>query len=422
MEMKPGYKMTEVGVIPEDWNAPRLEEITSTSSPICYGIVQVGASVSGGIPVVAIKNLGSSYEDDIHFASQKIEKMYSRSRIQGGDILISVKGTVGRIGIVPIPFLGNISRDVARLRTVNIVSNFFCFQMLRSNRVQQIISVATVGTTRLELSIATLKNIRMPLPPTKSEQEAIAAALSDADALIESLEQLIAKKRNIKQGAMQELLTGKRRLPGFSGEWNTVVVEDVIFKHFCGPSPTCEERNISTDYEWGVLKTTAITWENGWDWERHKVLPRRFWNQPDIEVLPGDVIVTKAGPRHRVGVTAWVDHVPRRILVSGKMILLRPNPKRAHPLMLAAAISTKEAQAFLDQRTTGMAESQVNFENVVILKTPIRLPEIDEQNAIASLFSDISTEIGLLQAKLSKARQIKQGMMQELLAGRIRLV
>lgn len=134
----------------------------------------------------------------------------------------------------------------------------------------------------------------------------------------------------------------------------------------------------------GVLGTTAATKENGWDWTKHKTLPRAFWNKPQIELKKGDVIVTKAGPRNRVGVTAWVHYVPPRIIPSGKMIALRPRSDKVVPLMLAAAIAARDAQTYLDQRTTGMAESQVNFENIALLEAPIRIPPIEEQNAIAA--------------------------------------
>jgi type I restriction enzyme S subunit len=212
----PGYKQTEVGVIPEDWDDIPLEEIAKEDSPICYGIVQVGPYTPNGVPVLAIKNLNSDYTANIHRASVEVERSYARSRIQPEDVLVSVKGTTGRIGIVPFGFHGNISRDLARLRLREGIVPRFVLQMLRSDLAQRRLATAVVGTTRMELSITILKKVRIALPPTKAEQEAIAEALSDADALVESLEQLITKKRQIKQGAMQELLTGKKRLSGFA--------------------------------------------------------------------------------------------------------------------------------------------------------------------------------------------------------------
>jgi type I restriction enzyme S subunit len=204
-------------------------------------------------------------------------------------------------------------------------------------------------------------------------------------------------------------------------DWNTVQVKDVITAFFCGPSPTCEERNIQDGKEWGVLKTTAATKENGWDWTKHKTLPRAFWNRAHLELRKGDVIVTKAGPRHRVGVASWVDFVPPRIIVSGKMIGLRPDPDKVVSLVLAAAISARDAQVYLDQRTTGMAESQVNFENTVLLDALIRIPRIEEQRAIAAVLRDLDALLDGLDRLIAKKRDLKQAAMQQLLTGQARL-
>ncbi|OGA49309.1 MAG: hypothetical protein A3F74_00515 [Betaproteobacteria bacterium RIFCSPLOWO2_12_FULL_62_58] len=256
-----GYKQTEVGVIPEDWSDPQLTEIARGDSPICYGIVQVGSNTRNGIPVLAIKNLNSDYATNIHRASADVERPYTRSRIGPGDVLISVKGTTGRIGIVPDGFHGNISRDLARLRLGEGAVPRFCFQMLQSDIAQRRMATAVVGTTRMELSIAILKRVRIPLPPTKAEQEAIAEALSDTDALMESLKQLIAKKRDIKQGAMQELLTGKKRLPGFSGEWEVKRL-DVVAEIRSGGTPSTNQPEFwNGDVLW--CTPTDITALNG---------------------------------------------------------------------------------------------------------------------------------------------------------------
>jgi hypothetical protein len=155
--------------------------------------------------------------------------------------------------------------------------------------------------------------------------------LSDVDALLGGLDRLIGKKRDLKQAAMQQLLTGQSRLPGFPGEWEEGFVQDVILGYFCGPSPTCEERNIDDDIEWGVLKTTAVTKENGWNWKAHKVLPKAFWNKPNLELKKGTVVVTKAGPRHRVDVPELHGHA-----VSSRYGLARGAPRRRLPPQLGS--------------------------------------------------------------------------------------
>ncbi|MBT6176842.1 MAG: hypothetical protein HOI23_06305 [Deltaproteobacteria bacterium] len=398
MEVKSGYKQTEVGVIPEDWEMKAIGQI----APLQRGIDLPTSQVKEGpYPVVY---------------SNGVMNFHNTAIARGPGVVTGRSGTLGKVHYVETDFWPhNTSLWVTRFNDNHPRFIFYLYSSIGFIRFASGSGVPTLNRNDAHA-------FRTALPPTKAEQEAIAEALSDADAFIESLEQLINKKRQVKQGAMQELLAGKKRLPGFSGEWQDLFVEDVVDRFFCGPSPTCEERNIIGDSEWAVLKTTAITWDNGWDWTKHKILPKVFWNQPHLEVKAGDVIVTKAGPRHRVGVAVWVNYALKRIIVSGKMIGLRPYLESIVPLMLAAAIASKEAQTFLDQRTTGMAESQVNFENTVLLRTPIRIPHIDEQNAIADILFDMDAEIATLEAKLTKIRQIKQGMMQELITGRIRLI
>jgi restriction endonuclease S subunit len=307
------------------------------------------------------------------------------------------------------------------IRTNSLASADFLQLVLSSPPIVAAIENASVGSTMVNLNQSVLAGLKVALPGSKEEQETISSSIKAAGAQVEALQALITKKQQIKQANMQALLTGKRRLPGFEGEWEVTTVRDVVSRHFCGPSPTCEERNIEGDHEWGVLKTTAITWENGWSWKAHKLLPPSYWGKTDIELKKGDVLVTKAGPRHRVGVSAWVDHVPSRIIPSGKMIALRPIPKKAEPLMLAAAIASRETQIFLDQRTTGMAESQVNFENSVLLAAPISLPSVAEQTAISEICRDFDEELQDLEKKAATLLRLKEGMMQQLLTGKIRL-
>ena len=249
--------------------------------------------------------------------------------------------------------------------------------------------------------------------PNLDEQIAIANVLSDVDLLLESLDKLITKKRAIKRGAIQQLWSKSR-------SWAEVEVKQVLIDHFCGPSPTCEERNIKGD-EWGVLRTTCTTWESGWNWRSHKLLPRSYWGQDSRMVRIGDTIITKAGPRHRVGVPSFVDFIPNNIVPSGKMIALRPNPAVIEPYFLALALREKSSQHFLNERTTGMAESQVNFENQTLLNTLIKVPSPTEQKEITSVILDLDAEIDALVALREKTALIKIGMMQNLLTGEVRL-
>jgi type I restriction enzyme S subunit len=196
--------------------------------------------------------------------------------------------------------------------------------------------------------------------------------------------------------------------------WVRVAVSRLIEKHFCGPSPDCEERQIASDEEWGVLKTTAITWD-GWNETAHKVLPRAYWGRHEIEVKTGDVLVTKAGPRDRVGVVVYVKSAPRRLIVSGKMIGLRLRHAEVLPQVLAGVLSLRGPQEYIHARTTGMAESQVNFANEVLLNTEVCIPSLTEQFRIAAVLDTVDEAIAQTEAVIAKLKQIRMGLLHDLL-------
>ncbi|MCB9169983.1 MAG: restriction endonuclease subunit S [Flavobacteriales bacterium] len=431
-EVQPGFRRTEVGVFPVDWKIRTLgdecQTITKGTTPTSIGkhFQQYGIRF---IKAESLTDDGAVRPEFIAYINEETHRLLRRSQLQSNDVLFSIAGVLGRVAVVPNsipPANTNQALAIIRLSGDSKLDVGYLTRVLRSAAISTHIFGINVQAAQANLSLKNVSEFPIPTPPSKDEQRAIATALSDADSLLSSLEQLIAKKKAIKQGAMQALLTppgqpGHKRLPGFKGAWEPQKVEEVIGDYFSGPSPTCEERNVRGD-EWGVLKTTATTWEYGWDWRAHKTLPRSFWGRSHIELRAGDVIVTKAGPRSRVGVSSWIDFVPPRIIPSGKMIALRPNQDKVMPFMLSSAIAARPAQVFLDQRTTGMAESQMNYENAALLQCPLLLPPVKEQVAIGEVITDMANEVRALEEKLEKLRNVKQGMMQELLTGRKRLV
>lgn len=425
--MKPGFRDTDLGRLPTDWRVDTLGSLNPYVTSGSRGWARYYAD--RGSAFVRITNLsrGSIHLDlsDLKLVDLPPQDREGlRTQLRSGDLLVSITADIGIIGYVDehVPQPAYINQHIALVRcNPSTADTKYLAYYLASGQPQRAFRARTDQGAKAGMNLAGVLGIRAALPDVP-EQRAIATALSDVDALLDSQDRLIAKKRDLMHATLQPLLAGVTRLPGFSGDWECMRVQDVITDYFCGPSPTCEERNVQDEVEWGVLKTTAITKENGWDWKMHKTLPHIFWNRPHLELRVGDVVVTKAGPRHRVGVAAWVDHIPPQIIVSGKMIGLRPRPDKVVPLMLAAAISAREAQVFLDQRTTGMAESQVNFENSALLETPIRLPPTDEQRSIAAVAVDMEAELSALERERAKSRDLKQAMMQELLTGRTRLV
>jgi len=408
MELKPGYKQTEVGVIPEDWTKISLGDLVDAASPICYGVVQVGPHTEGGVPIVAIKYVNEIASAPLHRAANKIERPYSRSRIKPGDVLISIKGTIGRVGVVPAGFEGNISRELARLRLSRETIPEYVAHQLESSVTQNRISSAVVGTTRLEFSIATVRRFEIPIPPTIAEQEAIAGVLSDADALIESLEHLVAKKRQIKHGAMQELLTGQKRLPGFTGQWETMRIADIAIprsdrnsRSESLPVLTCSKHLGFVD-SLGYFKNQVFSRDTA----GYRIIRRGEIGYPANHIEEGSI-----------GLQVLYD-----VAIVSPIYVIFAVSENVSSYFLHRLLKLDTYRQQFQTATSASVDRRGSLRWPVFSQITITLPLLPEQQAIAAILSDMDAEIAALEAKLAKAREVKQGMMQELLTGRIRLV
>ena len=315
---------------------------------------------------------------------------------------------VGELGIVALAGCDVvINQQLHAFLPSAAVSGIFLAQIIKT-RVGYINSVAT-KTALPYLNKDNCNSIPIPIPPI-AEQEAIAQILSDEDALIESLEQLIAKKRNLKQGAMQELLTGKRRLPGFTQEWISralrAFVRDFMVpmrdkpKRLTGPIPWCRIEDFEGKYLTGSKSGQHVD----------EPTVRKM----NLKVYPsGTLLVSCSADLGRCAIVA-------RPLVSNQTFIGLVMDEECSSNEFFYYYMTSKAKELnnLSSGTTISYLSREQFEGF-----PVRVPsDILEQTAIAAILSDMDAEIAALEAKIAKARQIKQGMMHNLLTGRIRFV
>jgi type I restriction enzyme S subunit len=277
------------------------------------------------------------------------------------------------------------------------------------------------GGTRSYLGIVGQHELPVSFPPTLAEQEAIAGALSDADAWIESLEQLIAKKRQIKQGAMQELLTGKRRLPGFSGEWEEAKLIDIAEgrKELFDDGDWIESEHI-TNQGIRLVQTGNIGIGRFIEKDNKKYINESsFMSLRCKEINAGDLLVCRlAEPAGRACVLP--DLGEAKVVTSVDVTIFRPPPHKANRFFLANIFSTTKWFREVSERSGGTTHKRIA--RGALGRITIRLPKVEEQLSIANCLADIDAEIESLELKLAKAREVKQGMMQELLTGRIRLI
>lgn len=216
------FKDSPLGRIPIEWEFETFENITPVDAPICYGIVQPGIYDYAGVKVAGIYTINSDFHQ-WHMSSKKVEQAYVRSRIITGDVLLSIKGTTGKVGVVPDGINGNISREIARIRPIEYINPYYLRFFMLSDFFQKYLNNAEVGTTRAEISIKILRGLYILIPPY-TEQNLIVSRIMSIEQVIESSLKEFNKLRSLKTGLMQDLLTGKKRVTVLLNEKEVVGV------------------------------------------------------------------------------------------------------------------------------------------------------------------------------------------------------
>lgn len=391
MELKPGYKHSEVGMIPEDWSTPCLGQLIHS--------VEYGSSVksqpSGRIPVLRMGNLQNGGVDwrDLVFTNNDAE--IRRYLLSPGDVLFNRTNTIDLVGKTAIYkgeqlaiFAGYLIRIIEDKSLLD--SRFLNYVLNAEFSKRYSLKILSVAVGQANINGKKLKTYPVPVPPTLTEQQAIANTLSDMDDLIESLEQLLNKKSQIKQGAMEELLTGQRRLPGFSEEWEVKRLGAIChMKSGVGITrANINDYSLFPCFGGNGLRgfTSSFTHEG-----TYALIGRQGALCGNVQIAEGRFFASE----HAVVVSAekevdinWMSRV-----------LIRMN---------------------LNQYAESSAQPGLSVSK--ILKLECEVPPHAEQIAIACALSAMNDELTVLENKLQKARNLKQSMMQELLTGRIRLV
>lgn len=218
---RPGYKETRVGWIPEEWDAKPLGELTKPGKPIVYGIVQAGPDTPGGVPYIRSTDVGPRLVQPTQLlrTSPEIATRHRRSVVAEGDLVFSLRGEIGAISEVGEELSGaNLTQGTARIAVDRSVSPAYVRYALSGYRVRRLVDAWAKGSTFREITIEDLRRVPVPVPGTQ-ESGKIAEILCTWDAAIEGSTDLLEAKKRQKRALMQQLLTGRRRLPGCSGDW-----------------------------------------------------------------------------------------------------------------------------------------------------------------------------------------------------------
>ena len=392
MEMKPGYKHTVVGVIPEDWS---LKQITDFATTVASGKSHV-ISEFGDYPV---------------FGSTGIIGSCFKSDHSGTAVLIArVGANAGKLTVVSGEY--GVTDNTIIVRIDESLDHGFFWRQLESRRLNSMV----FGSGQPLITGTQIKSIRLPIPPTKAEQEAIAGALSDADALIESLEQLLAKKRQIKQGTMQELFTGKKRLPGFIGRWTVKPLGNVVAHCSSGATPY---RGRPEYYKGNVkwISSGELNYNVIEDTIEH--ISQEAVKQTNLKIHPAGTFLMAITGLEAEGTRGACGIVGSPAATNQSCMAIYPSEDLSTAFLYHYYVLRGKALALEYCQGT----KQQSYTAKLVRLLPITIPPtVEEQIAIATVLSDMDCEIQSVETRLAKARQLKQGMMQELLTGRIRLV
>lgn len=416
--VKPGYKQTEIGVIPEDWECVRLLDKAKLLNGLTYTPDNVKEN---GLLVLRSSNIQNnqlSLEDTL-YVDCIVE---DEKKIKDGDILICVRNgsaaLIGKCAQAHRDYEATFGAFMAVLRGNH---NDYIHQILQQGTVQKEI-IKNSGATINQITNSDFKLIRIALPTSSDEEVAVARSLFHVDRLIFSLEKLIVKKKAIKQGAMQELLTGERRLPEFSGGRKSFLFDDLFDfipnNAFTRAQMTDNGRVKNIHY--GDILTKYGAYVNAGSKEipyiAKEVDLNRFAERCYLQ--SGDVVIADTAEDETVGKALEVINVDCPVLAGQHTLLCRPKIKFA-PKFLGYYLNSECYHAQLLPYIVGTKVSSVSKASVA--QTKLVIPEYEEQQAIAEILSNMDAEIEALEQKLVKYRQIKQGMMQQLLTGKIRL-
>ena len=391
--LRAGYKQTEVGVIPLSWEVRPLKRISPKQS---VGLVINPSTYfddRGTVPMLVGSNITENIIqwEDAKRITKASNNLISASRLATGDLVTVRVGDPGVTAVVPPDLDGCNCASVMIVRKHDAFDSHWLCSVMNSPWGRAQVANVQYGTAQKQFNISDAVNFAYPVPPLP-EQRAIATVLSDVKALLAKLDEFVAKKRDLKQATMQQLLTGQTRLPGFSGEWEVKRLGELLT--YEQPTKYLVSSSEYSDANDVPVLTAGKTFVLGYTNEDHGI----FDNLPVIifdDFTTANKYVT----------------FPFKAK-SSAMKLLRPRNPSVNLRLVYEMMQLVEFKLG-DHKRYWISEYQ---------KVEVKMPDAAEQTAIATVLSDMDTEVAALEARRDKTRALKQGMMQELLTGRIRLL
>lgn len=412
-ENKRGYKKTKVGWIPKDWETKLLGEIVRAGRPIVYGIVQAGPDIPGGIPYIRSTDVGEPFVSAEHLlrTTPEIAQEYRRAAVEPGDVVFSLRGEIGAVSCVPEELDGaNLTQGTARISPNKMTDSQFVRHVLESYEVRRLVNAWAKGSTFREVTIDDLRKVPIPYP-TFEEQRRIAQPITTLEWVIKGYRDLTTAKKEQKKALMQQLLTGKKRMPGFRDKWVQHKIRD-LFKEVTRPV------DWDDNDEYNLL---SVRRRSGGVFLREKLMGSQIATKVMFIAHAGDFLISKMQVLH--GATGLVSSELDGSHISGSYIALRPSGnKLVDPEFFARLSEMHEFRHLTYLCSYGVHIEKMTFNLEWFLDSKITLPpSLREQHAIVNVLKSADDEIRALETKLTALKEQKKGLMQKLLTGQIRV-
>ncbi len=393
-KIREGYKKTEVGIIPEDWELKELSKIISKiidNRGKTPPYSDIGAHELIETMSISFVTSCPDYKKVTKYISNFTYNNWFRDHPKKDYILISTVGEYSGSSAIMKENKGTIAQNLIALKIGDEIYSDYVFYWTRSKTYHKQLNQVMMNQAQPSLRLPWLLNFKILYPQKKEEQTVIANILSDTDKLIENLEKLIDKKKKIKKGAMQELLTGKRRLPGFSGDWEVKELGETA--EIYQPATIAQDKFSDNGYL--VYGANGII-------GKFKNYNHKKWQ----------TIITCRG-----STCGTVNKTVDKCWITGNaMVINIDNNKNIDKLFFYYLLKNQDFSPCI----TGSGQPQIIRNPLYQFK--IFFPTTEkEQTAIANILSSMDKEIESLEKKLDKYKKIKVGMMQQLLTGKIRV-
>jgi type I restriction enzyme, S subunit len=387
------FRSTDVGIFPADWDIVPLSELLTEfrgGAPLKpTDLTPTGIAVlsKGGVGQTGWLQIA---DDDLKYCSPQYAARHRNNQVDQSYTIVVLRDpvpsgpSIGLIVQIEERETYVLAQGVYGFKLNNRVEARYLVYLSNTGWYRQLMNAIMVGSTQVHITNTAFKQVKIPLPPIK-EQHIISSALSEVDELIRTLGRLIAKKRDLKQAAMQQLLTGRTRLPGFDGEWNVKSLGEL----FSITSGTSKSAFVTAEGDYWICDMGSVSTDG-------RLIVSKRTNYRGDFLASGDLVMPKddIGGGKIIGKIGYID-AEQTYILSDHVCCLRP--REGDSRFLAYKINSRETNAALRKKVIGSA--QLGLSRKSVEEQEIRIPSPSEQTAIATILSDMDAELVTLKAR-----------------------